>query len=108
MPRATPAAILGARMSNDATRECTLHQAIGEAVPCTGATCSFWSDADAACVFSRVEFELLAEPDLARHLLALRTQLEEARNAQRDEARRRFYGRLNWRPTTTDDPDLAA
>jgi hypothetical protein len=54
-------------------------------------------------VLARLEGELLSEAELARHLLALRAELEAARDAERREARTLFFRRLNRGATAPDD-----
>jgi hypothetical protein len=74
---------------------CTLHRAVGGFERCPGESCPLWSTAEGACVLARLEGELLTEAELARHLLALRAELEAARDADRRDARSLFFRRLN-------------
>ena len=64
---------------------CALHVATGSREECPGQACAFWEEGgavvDAGCVFERVQFELETRPDVARWLLHIRTDLENARSA---------------------------
>ena len=82
---------------------CTLHSAVGGAEHCPGESCSFWSSAEGRCVLARLEGALLTETELARHLLALRAELDAARDAERADARSLFFQRLN-RAASPPDP----
>ncbi|MDF2749848.1 MAG: hypothetical protein K0T00_1024 [Gaiellaceae bacterium] len=82
---------------------CTLHRAVGGAEHCPGESCSFWSSAEGRCVLARLEGALLTETELARHLLALRAELDAARDAERADARSLFFQRLN-RAASPPDP----
>lgn len=87
---------------------CTLHRAVGGAERCPGESCSFWSRAEGRCVLARLEGELLTEAELARHLLALRAELDAVRDAERTDARSLFFQRLNRAaspPEPTGPPD---
>ena len=69
---------------------CALHVATGSREDCPGNTCAFWEEGgavvDSGCAFERVRFELDGRPDVARWLLKLRYELENAQSAE--EARR--------------------
>jgi hypothetical protein len=69
---------------------CALHLATGNQEACPGTACAFWEDGGAVvepgCAFERVRLELDGRPDVARWLLKLRYDLENARSA--DEMRR--------------------
>ena len=82
---------------------CTLHRAVGGAEHCPGESCSFWSSAEGRCVLARLEGALLTETELARHLLALRAELDAARDTERADARSLFFQRLN-RAASPPDP----
>jgi hypothetical protein len=87
---------------------CTLHRAVGGSERCPGESCSFWSSAEGRCILARLEGELLTEAELARHLLALRAELDAARDAERTDARSLFFQRLNRAaspPGQTEPPD---
>lgn len=86
---------------------CTLHRAVGGAERCPGESCSFWSRAEGRCVLARLEGELLTEAELARHLLALRVELDAVRDAERTDARSLFFQRLN-RATSPPEPTGAS
>ena len=62
---------------------CRLHLANGATEACPGAECAFWEPGgavvDPRCFVDRVGFEVEARPELARWLLALRDQLDHAR-----------------------------
>jgi hypothetical protein len=70
----------------NATELCALHLATGNREECPGRACGFWEDGGAVvesgCVFDRVRFEVDARPDVARYLLRLRYDLENARSAE--------------------------
>jgi hypothetical protein len=65
---------------------CALHLATGDREKCPGAACAFWEEGGAVlaggCTFDRVRLELDARPDVARWLLKLRYDLENARSAE--------------------------
>jgi hypothetical protein len=69
---------------------CALHLVTGDHEECPGSACAFWEEGGAVveegCVFERVRFEFDARPDVARWLLKLRYDLENAQSA--DEMRR--------------------
>lgn len=75
---------------------CALHLASGNREECPGNACAFWEEGGAVvesgCVFERVRFELEGRPDVARWLLKLRYDLE---NAQSGEEVRRIRNSLN-------------
>ncbi len=64
---------------------CALHLAAGNQEECPGSACAFWEAGGAVvepgCVFERVRFELDARPDVARLLLNMRYDLENAQSA---------------------------
>jgi hypothetical protein len=64
---------------------CTLHLATGNREECPGSACAFWEEGgaviDEGCVFDRVRLELEPRPDVARLLLGLRYDLENAESA---------------------------
>jgi hypothetical protein len=75
---------------------CALHLATGTRDECPAEACAFWEDGGAVvesgCIFERVRLEFEARPDLARWLLQLRYDLENARSLNE---RRRIGSRLN-------------
>jgi hypothetical protein len=75
---------------------CALHLATGNRKECPGSACAFWEDGGAVvesgCAFERVRLEIDTRPDVARWLLKLRYDLE---NAQSADDRRRLTGNLN-------------
>jgi hypothetical protein len=75
---------------------CALHLATGRKEECPGSACAFWEEGGAVvesgCVFDRVRLEFDARPDVARWLLALRHDLE---NAQSAEERRQIRSGVN-------------
>jgi hypothetical protein len=75
---------------------CALHLATGRKEECPGAPCAFWEEGGAVvqsgCAFDRVRLELDARPDVARWLLSLRYDLENARSA---EERRQIRSSVN-------------
>ena len=75
---------------------CTLHVSVGESEECPESSCAFWEEGgaaiDPACVLERARFELESRPHVARWLLKLRYDLENARSA---EEMRRIRGSLN-------------
>lgn len=64
---------------------CNLHNAVGDLEECPGADCAFWEDG--ACVFEPVSFEFEGRPGVARWLLGIRRQLENARGTESTSAR---------------------
>ncbi len=62
---------------------CVLHYSAGEAASCPGAACAFWApgarEAASGCALERIGPELLLRPELARHLLELRSLVETER-----------------------------
>ena len=74
---------------------CSLRAVIGERELCPGAECAYWEDGD-GCTVERLELAALGHEELARHLLALRARLEQARSEEeRREAPRRLARLLN-------------
>lgn len=75
---------------------CALHLSAGDIEECPGPACAFWEEGGAVvtggCVFERVRLEFDARPDVARWLLRLRYDLENARTA---EETRRIRSGLN-------------
>ncbi len=64
------------------SRRCDLEHAVGGDGDCPGEECAFW--ADAGCVVSPLRNDLLGRPDLARHLLRIRSLVAECgRSASR-------------------------
>jgi hypothetical protein len=59
---------------------CTLVEALGRIEPCRGPLCAFWliEKGEERCVLRGVEQEVLTRAPLARYLLALRRDLDEA------------------------------
>jgi hypothetical protein len=76
--------------------DCALHMATGNREECPRSACAFWEEGGAVvepgCVFERVRFEVETRPDLARWLLKLRYDLE---NAQSADEERRIRSNLN-------------
>ena len=68
------------------TRLCALHLATGSREECPGSACAFWEQGgavvEAGCIFDRVRLEFEARPDVARYLLKLRYELENARSTE--------------------------
>jgi hypothetical protein len=60
-------------------RVCDLYFALGEREECPGGECGFWEDG--SCAFKNVSFEFEGRPDVARYLLGIRSELENARAA---------------------------
>ena len=75
---------------------CALHLTTGNREECPASACAFWEEGGAVvesgCVFERVRFELDGRPDVARWLLKLRYDLQ---NAQSAEETRRIRSSLN-------------
>jgi hypothetical protein len=76
--------------------KCALHLATGNSEECPGPACAFWEEGGAVvqsgCALERVRLEFDARPDVARWLLKLRYDLENARSA---EEMRRIRSSLN-------------
>ena len=73
---------------------CSLHLVLGERERCPGADCAYWDDR--GCAIERLELTHLGHQELARHLLELRTRLEDARaESERRAAPRRLAELLN-------------
>ena len=76
--------------------KCALHLATGNPEECPGSACAFWEEGGAVvqsgCALERVRLEFDARPDVARWLLKLRYDLENARSA---EEMRRIRSSLN-------------
>ena len=75
---------------------CRIKLALGEVEACPGGACPFWESGgallDAGCSLERRGLDL-DRPDLAAYLVALRRDLEAARDAaERAQARRVFAG----------------
>lgn len=76
-------------------RLCNLQYAVGRTESCPGERCPFW-DERVGCVVGPIECHLIDQPALAQHLLALRVNLDRARQGgEREEGRRLFYRLLN-------------
>jgi len=64
---------------------CSLHLAAGHQEECPGASCPFWEEGgtvvEPGCVFDRVRLEFDARSDVAKWLLTIRSDLENARSA---------------------------
>jgi hypothetical protein len=58
------------------TALCRMKESLGESEACPGGGCPFWED---GCVVAQID--LRSRPELARFLLALRQDLEDARAA---------------------------
>jgi len=69
----------------DAHSLCALHLAAGRREECPEHACAFWEEGgavvEAGCAFDRVRLEFDARPDVAKWLLTIRTDLENARSA---------------------------
>jgi hypothetical protein len=55
---------------------CPLHEALGREEECPGEGCALWTD---HCGIEKLRLELRERPQLAAHLLELRTRLEQLR-----------------------------
>ncbi len=74
---------------------CNLQYAVGRTESCPGERCPFWEEG-VGCVVGPIECHLIDQPALAQHLLALRANLDHARQrGERAEGRRLFYRLLN-------------
>jgi hypothetical protein len=68
---------------------CRLQDAVGRVETCPGSRCPFWDDE--ACMFRAVGPDVFERPDVAQHLLELRTALQEEGPGSAGPARRLFY-----------------
>jgi hypothetical protein len=75
---------------------CILHDALGRTESCPGSPCPFWEDEGVVgCVVAPIERQLTDLPQLAQHLLELRSNVDRARHGGEQEGRRLFYRLLN-------------
>ena len=68
---------------------CTLHVVLGREEECPGAACPFWEVGGAVvppgCSFERASLQLESRPGVARWLLGIRSELEQARTDEEIE-----------------------
>jgi hypothetical protein len=82
----------GAMADREHTPLCTIELiADGHADRCSGEQCAFWAH---GCVLTRIQAELGDRPEVARHLLDLRRELEAGREVTVAAATQEFHRRL--------------
>jgi hypothetical protein len=78
-------------------RLCSLSVAVGNDAECPRAWCAFWDKGGAVvephCALERLGIDV-SEPRLARYLLDLRRELEDARDAESARAARERFASL--------------
>lgn len=66
---------------------CRLHAALGDIEECPRGWCAFWEKevGGGRCGLERLGLNVIEEPELARHLLEVRKQLDAVRSSEQVE-----------------------